>query len=82
MAQVTAYVNETLQQGSRLRPYGEQKPAAVAPAARSCVPKSSQRTMKAMSLSADQSRGPLEAIAFNCSSPFAVALDSSLPLIG
>jgi len=24
MAQVTAYVNETLQQGSRLRPYGEQ----------------------------------------------------------
>jgi hypothetical protein len=24
MAQVTAYVNETLQQGSRLRPYSEQ----------------------------------------------------------
>lgn len=44
--------------------------------------KSAQRTMKAMSLSADQSRGPREAIAFNCSSPFAVALDSSLPLIG
>jgi len=117
MAQVTAYVNETLQQGSRLRPYSEQIGqrvgmmrfcaigssgrfeaimlvigAAVMAARQSprrlrlpqarAFQKSAQRTMKAMSLSADQSRGPLEAIAFNCSSPFAVALDSSLPLIG